>query len=313
MRYRRRDRERNRRILVHGLFHCGRMFAEFMSGSGWDFRYFPDEGVKNLATMANYLRSCDLAYQIGGRLTFGKFLLAARILGREKIVIHWAGSDALTYQSVAAAGRAANWVLQRPHHWGVSPWMVQEVSAMGLPCDLVPLPSARVPDNPSALPSRFAVLVYVPDTRRGDLYGLDRILEVARQLPHVPFELVGLVHGPIADPPANLRVHGRISDLTDVYRRSSVLWRPVRHDGLSHMVLEALGHGRHVLWSYPFPGCVKVTETHDALEQISRFEELHQRGQLRTNWEGVEVIANEYRAEHLKENILARLEQILSS
>src|SRR6266403_1239163 len=47
------------------------------------------------------------------------------------------------------------------------------------------------------------------------------------------------------------------------YKRASVVWRPVRHDGLSFMVLEALGHGRHVLWTYEFPGCVKVDGVSD--------------------------------------------------
>lgn len=305
-------RRKNRNILVHGLFHCGQMFADFMSGDGWNFRYFPDTGIKNLTAMAGHLKSSDLAYQIGGRLTLGKFLFAAKIMDQRKIVVHWVGSDAVDYGKVARERRVTPWVVQKLHHWGVSPWLVQEVAALGVSCDLVHLPSSRVPDSPSPLPSRFSVLVYMPDVRRGDLYGLDRILRVARELPDVPFKLVGLVHGAIADAPGNLSIHGRIPDLTGSYHQASIVWRPARHDGLSHMVLEALGHGRHVLWSYAFPGCIKVSDASDAGEQISRLHDLHQQGRLQLNWEGVEAIRKSYRPEQLKQNILMRLEQILN-
>jgi hypothetical protein len=306
-------RQPNRNILVHGLFHCGRMFADFMSGDGWNFRYFPDEGISNLTKMAGYLKSSDLAYQIGGRLTVGKFLFAARLMEQQKIVVHWVGSDAVDYRPIAAKSEAAPWIVQKLHHWGVSKWMVEEVAALGVPCELVPLPSSRVPDSPSPLPAKFSVLVYVPDIRRGDLYGLDRILQVARELPEVSFELVGLTYGTISDAPKNLRTHGRVADLTSFYQQACVIWRPVRHDGMSHMVLEALGHGRHVLWSYPFPGCEKVSEVTETREHILRFYEQHQRGRLQINWEGVEAIANGYRPEQLKQNILVRLEQILNA
>jgi hypothetical protein len=305
-------RQRNRRVLVHGLFHCGRMFAEFMSGDGWSFRYIPDQGLQNLAAIAAHLKFSDLAYQIGGRITAGKFLHAARLLEQNKIVMHWVGSDAMDYLPLADQGKAEPWVTQLPHHWGVSEWMVREVSRLGLSCELVPLPGARVPKAPSPMPARFSVLVYVPDARRGKLYGLDRILQVASELPTIPFELVGLEDGTIEDPPQNLRIHRRFPELTESYRAASVMWRPTRHDGLSQMVLEALGHGRHVLWTYPFPGCVQVTEASDACEQISRLHQEHHRGRLEANWEGVRTMANQYKPEKIKRDILQRLEQILS-
>jgi hypothetical protein len=223
------------------------------------------------------------------------------------------GSDAMDYRSVAAKNAAKPWVVQNLHHWGVSKWLVQEVRAMGVECELVPLPSSRIPDAPSSLPTSFSVLVYMPDVRRGDLYGLDRILTVARKLSHIPFELIGLTSGKIQDPPPNLRIHSRVADPTEFYEHASAVWRPSRHDGLSHMVLEALGHGRHVLWSYAFPGCAQVFEVDDAIDQITRLHELHQSGRLGINWAGVEAIANGYRPQQLKQSILTRLEHILNS
>ncbi len=301
----------NRLVLVHGLYYCGRMIADWMSGSGCDFRYYPDSGIGNLTAMARELAACDLIYQIGGRRRAGKFLHAARLLGKKKIVMHWIGSDTLEEQQKEAKCGAAAWILQNIHHWAVSNWMVREVEALGVPCDLVPIPSSFVPDQPSPLPSKFSVLVYMPDVRAGDLYGLDRILQVARESPHIPFELVGLVYGTIPDPPPNLKIHGRIPNLQEFYKRASVVWRPVRHDGMSSMVLEALGHGRHVLWSYPFPGCVQVSSAADAREEISRLYIRHHQQDLQVNWAGPRAITEGgYRPQHLKKVILSRLESI---
>jgi hypothetical protein len=302
-----------RRVLVHGLVYFGRMFADLMSGDGWEFRYYPDSGLRNLTSIAVELKACDIVYQIGGRVTQGKFLSAARLLGKKKFVMHWVGSDTLDGQKEVAQGKGEPWVLQQIHHWAESDWMVGEVEALGIPCDLVPLPSARIPEQPLPLPRDFSVLVYMPDVRRGELYGLDRILRVARELPHIPFELVGLMHGQIPDPPSNLKIHGRIPNLQEFYRGASVVWRPVRHDGLSYMVLEALGYGRHVMWSYPFPGCVQTSCESEARNEIVRLYSLHKHKGLHLNCPGVQAIRDGgYLPQRLRKEILSHLEHVLS-
>jgi hypothetical protein len=186
-----------RRVLVHGDVHAGTVFAQLMDGDGWRFRYYPDAGIRNLSQIARELRACDVAYQIGGRVTAGKFLLAAKLMRKRKIVMHWTGSDVLDEQLKGFPSAADPWILENVEHWAVSEWLVREAATLGVTCRLVPLPSPSVPERPSTLPSRFSVLVYMPAVTRGALYGLDRILEVARELPHIPFELVGLLEGTI--------------------------------------------------------------------------------------------------------------------
>jgi hypothetical protein len=302
----------SRRVLVHGDVHAGTVFARLMDGDGWRFRYYPDAGLRNLSQIARELRVCDIAYQIGGRLTPGKFLLAAKLMRKRKIVMHWTGSDVLDEQTKGSPSAADPWILSNVEHWAVSEWLVREVANLGVTCRLVPLPSPSVPERPSALPSRFSVLVYMPAVTRGVLYGLDRILEVAKELPHIPFELVGLLEGKIEDPPPNLRVHGRILNLREFFERATLIWRPVRHDGLSWMVLESLGHGRHVLWSYAFPGCTQVRSAAEARDEIARLYALDQQKLLQINSDGVAAIAEGgYLPKHLRSKIRGRLEEIV--
>jgi len=264
--------------------------------------------------MTSALKRCDLVYQIGGRVTVGKFLRATKLFNRKKIVMHWVGSDAVEQHKEAAEGSADPWIRQAIHHWSDSEWIQREVGALGISSDLIPLPSPRIPDSPIPLPEKFCVLVYVPSVERFALYGLDSILEVARHLPQIQFELVGLRDGPVPDPPANIRFHKRIPHLKDFYSNASVVWRPARHDGLSWMVLESLGYGRHVLWTYPFPGCLLAKSSTDAKQHILRLYELHQQNQLQLNQAGVSFIANgEYRPACFKKRILSRLEIIIES
>lgn len=303
-----------RRVLVHGLVYFGEVFANFMSGEGWEFEYYPDHGAGNLLSMARALARCDLVYQIGGRVTTGKFLRVAKLAGKRRIVMHWVGSDTLDQKAAVAAGKSEPSVINGIHHWADSEWIFNEVAALGVPCDLVPFPSARIPAKPSPLPTEFCVLVYVPSVERAQLYGLDMILEVARQLPHVRFELVGLRDGPILDLPLNISVNARIPELTQFYKQATVVWRSARHDGLSWMVLEALGHGRHVLWTYPFPGCLQASSATEAQALIQRLYRLHQEGKLKMNCEGACFIArSEFQPQRFKANIRSRLEKILES
>jgi hypothetical protein len=307
-------RKTKRRVLVHGLVYFGTIFAELMDADGWEFRYFPDAGAKNLASMARELAQCDLVYQIGGRVSMGRFLRCAHTLRKKKVVMHWVGSDTVEQQAELAEGKSHPWVMQSIRHWAESHWMVREVEILGLDCELIPLPSSRVPAKPSPMPETFSVLVYMPVVSRGELYGLDRILETARALPHVPFELVGLYDGEIENAPRNLRIHGRVPNLAEFYKRASVVWRPVRHDGLSFMVMEAMGHGRHVLWTYPFPGCTQVSSAEDATQRISALHELHLAKNLHINSEAVRAIAEGgYLPSTLRARIHKRLEDILAA
>ena len=300
-----------RRVLVHGLPYFGSGFARVMSGKGWEFTFYPDRGIANLAGLAWALTQCDIAYQIGGRVTAGKFLCAAKLLNKKQIVMHWAGSDVLDERAFVASGKDDPWVVQEIRHWAECDWMVNEVKELGLPCERVPLPSSLIPQQASPLPDTFSVLVHMPSVELGYLYGLDRILQVARNLPQVPFQLVGLKAGRISNPPDNLQINGRVKELREFYQKTSVVWRPVRHDGLSFLVREALGHGRHVLYTYPLDGCVQVSGTNDAQKEILRLFVLHQQGRLELNTVGQRAVLRSYSCDYLKQDILRRLEGML--
>jgi hypothetical protein len=242
----------------------------------------------------------------------GKFLWAARCLNKKKIVILWSGSDVLYAQEQFAAGKTVPWVSGRTH-WAVSPWLAEEVRAVGVPCEYVQASFVQPVKDLAPLPDTFSVLVFVPSQEKANLYGLDRILEVADALRTVKFVLVGWQQGQVLNAPPNLEVHERVREMNPFFERATVVWRPVRHDGLSFMVLEALAHGRHVLYSYPFPGCVHVTDSAAAERELRRLLDLHNSRMLDLNEAGMQVIARDFSAETVRAELCRRWEEIILS
>jgi hypothetical protein len=279
-----------------------------VNGGDWDVPYRSPFHPVGLALRFADLVRCDLAFSWTGNINPGLFLRAARALNKKRVIVLWCGSDVLYALEQLKAGRKDPWVSSRVH-WAVSPWLAEEVRRLGVECEYVQT-SFVSPVVPSPLPDEFSVLTYAPSLKKSKLYGVDHILEVAAKLPSIPFRLVGLEDGSIAGAPGNLKVFGKVY-LDGFFRSSTVLWRPVRHDGLSFMALEALSHGRHVLYSYPFPGCRSVASVEDAVEQITRLRDLHASRELHLNQEGIDVIARDYDKEVVRRRLLHRWEQVI--
>jgi hypothetical protein len=301
------------RVVVHGLPHFCEKLPGLLRNEMWDVRFHAQHSPIGLAALVADLRRCDLAYTWGGRISMGKFLWAARFLGNKKTIILWCGSDVLDAQKGLAHGGIDPWIAERTH-WAVSPTLAEEVRSLGLNCEYVQASFVSPIACPKPLPQKFSVLVFLPTAERTALYGWDRVIDVARELPSVEFKLVGLRD--ITPPPAppNVIVHHWIADLTAMYEQSTVLWRPVRHDaGISFMVLEALSHGRHVLYTYPFPGCFQADGVESSRRQIERFLSLHNAGALRLNQDGIDAVAERYSREAVRSELRTRWEKIIHS
>jgi hypothetical protein len=82
---------------------------------------------------------------------------------------------------------------------------------------------------------------------------------------------------------------------------------------LSFMVLEALAHGRHVIYSCPLPACMHVTTAGEAGKEIQRLLELHNSRQLTMNEAGTQLILRNFAAEGVRGDLLRRWEDIILS
>jgi hypothetical protein len=301
---------RSYRVVVHGLPHFCQKLSGLLECEGWDVRYHSRQTASGLVLLANDLRRCDLAYTWGGRVSLGKFLGAAKYLGKQKLVMLWSGSDVFFGQEETAAGKMNPWIAKKIH-WAVSPWIAEEVRALGLQCDYVQVSFVEPVKEIVPLPAMFSVLVYVPDREKAKLYGWDQIVEVANALRSVEFHVVGLREGEQLEAPPNVKLHGWARDMKPHLERATVLWRPVEHDGLSFMVLEALAQGRHVIYSYPLEGCAQATTALEAQRELKRLLSLHDARTLGINSAGIQSIAQQFTPAKVRGDLLRRWEEII--
>jgi hypothetical protein len=300
------------RVLLHGLVYFCRKFPTFLETPGWEFRHFDPNRLRSHLPATLYLQRCDLAYCWGGRLSMGRFLAVAKLLQKKNVIQFWCGSDTLSARREYDAGRVDPWVAETIH-WAGAPWLADEIRAMGFSCEFVPSTWVQPPELLPPMPKKFSVLAHLPSASRVELYGIDHLFEVARRLPKIDFHVVGILPGETLPAPRNVTVHGRYPSMYPFFQECSVFWRPARHDGLAFVSLEALAHGRHVLWSYPFTGCTLAADARSGYQEIQRLYDLHCRGELSVNQLGAEYIHKNFRPSVIRDGILARWQRIIES
>jgi len=304
---------RRYRVVVHGLRHFCQKLPGLLSDEKWDIRDRSRHTPSQLAGLLADLRNCNLVFTWAARIDVGRFLWIARSLGAPKFVFFWCGSDVLRARKLCAAGKLDPWIA-RQVHWAASPTLTKEVRSMGLECEFVQASFVDIVENPKPLPKEFSVLVFLPRSDAAELYGWDRIVDVAAALPTVRFRLVGLHDGQSLRTPPNVSVQHWTRDLTSAYEESTVLWRPVRHDaGISFMVLEALSHGRHVLYTYPIPAAIQVRDADQARRQLQKLRALHERGALTLNYAGMQTVAQTYTRDAVRRELHRRWEEVICS
>lgn len=312
------------RVVLHGAPQFCEKLQQMLHGDSWDVRYSAARGLRAAASAASALRGCHLLYVRGGQLRKGRFLQLAHTLGVERMIMVWIGTDALA-ASVRSNGRqnghARNhrpphidsWIA-RQTHWAVSPWVADEVRSLGLPCEHVTESFIPLPVSVAPLPREFSVLVFLPNSNPDTLwlYGWDHVLELAHQLPHVRFNLVGLSPDQPIETSPSIRNIGRVADIAPILRDTTVLLRLPRHDGLSWMVQEALAHARHVIYMYPFPACSQAQTVAEARHHLDHLLAAHQSGTLPLNEPGAQFIAREYNPATVRADIHRRWTELLA-
>jgi len=225
---------------------------------GLDARELPALTPKALAGL-------DLLHVFFPPMAWRGFVMA-KLMGLATVA-HWMGSDVL---EVRRGRQRVKLRLALPFvdlHLAVHAPLVDELAGLGIAARHQPNLSEHLVVEGLPWPQEPSVLCYTPPTGR-ELYGVERLLWLARRLPAVKFYSCGAGEPPEGAPP-NWEHLGLLTDMGPAFARTRVLVRPTRRDGLPRMVLEALGYGRRVVWSQPFPH-VAAARTDEELEAAVR-------------------------------------------
>ncbi len=139
-----------------------------------------------------------------------------------------------------------------------------------------------------------------------DFYGGPLFASLAERLPQRRFTVVVPDRRKVSDEeraqfPGNVRVLPELSfeAMQQELASSRCMFRATRHDGLSLLVLEALLHEIHVLWSQPFPHTYHVDPELTAPEELAARVE-HLIAMKEKNTEGKRFVIERYRTDRLQ-------------
>ena len=148
---------------------------------------------------------------------------------------------------------------------------------------------------------------------RFEFYGGDAILDAARRMPDVRFDVVGRTGDPTGSAPANVHWHGWVSDLRPFYAAATVVVRIPRHDGLGATVIEALLNARYVVYTHevPFVRTIATPTGDDLFTALDGFRAEAAAGRLGPNLEGRDYAAATFKEEALVEGLMDHLRSAL--
>ena len=214
-------------------------------------------------------------------------------LARKPVLHHWIGTDVLSFQNGKATTGWRGYINRRAaHRWfkhyvADSSYLADELKGMAISASVVRLLPARIEAEVEPMPHEFTVLSYWPDSRK-EFYGGDIVLQLAKEMPHVKFNITGAL-GAEDEALPNVVYLGFHENIEEIYRESSALIRLPEHDSVSAMVLEMLARGRYVIYNKRIPGCVfakNYEETKKSLQNIMLKKE--------PNTEGANYVKKEY-------------------
>jgi len=306
---------RQLRVLFLGYPNFIYMLAPVLSTKDVQFR--PFEGKKRLAWVLPVIWS-DVCYFIGGRYSNNHILTLCRLLNKP-VVMHWVGTDVIeAIEAFNTQGGLPRKVVGSCIHWVELNWTAKELSSIKISAEIVPLPVMLSTESVSPLPQIFTILAYLPAVRP-TFYGAHHILRLAKEMPDIRFMCVGSKDSPFhftsETLPTNIKLLGRPESLEKVYPASTVLVRVTEHDGLSFMALEALSHGRYLIWSYPLEGAhgALVASDYEAMYgHVQALYEKHVQGSLLPNYEGVEFVRSHYDPARIAKDIRRRFRSLLT-
>lgn len=300
----------SRKVAVIGLPFYAERSARSLRGLGYRATYIPrpTRDPWSWATLGAGVLSADLVYTIGSSIARNS---PADLIGRagKRILMHWVGTDVQAARADHAAGRVSRRLVRNATHWVDAPWLADELASIGIRAECHTLPIETTIGSVIPLPPDFRVMVYLP---AGDhaAYDVESTLAVVAALPDVHFTLIGGRPSPSALP--NVESLGYVTDMPAVYRDNVAMLRLVRHDGLSHSVIEALSFGRYVIWSYPFDGAIHATTTDTAVAAIRDLHARFTARRLGPNEDGAESVTQKFRWCTLQNEIRAGMDQLLS-
>jgi hypothetical protein len=271
-------------VISTGVKFLPERFANILASAGYDTKFYPLD--RRMGYSYVDWNSIDVAWGIGFFFECDQLYDALKSKNPKiRIVNCWVGTDLLnTVSFVRARPKCKKCVLK-----SIDVHVVDDVSFVKELKDWFGVEGAHfVPSIPDPMPLRplpkeFAVGCYIPPHRK-DFYGYPIIVEVARQMPDVPFYIFALDNtDKEKTPPPLPNVHfiGFVQgdERLDWYSRCSANITIPMHGGVSLTLIEFMQMGRRCISNKELPYVYHVEESEmpsgviEKLKEIMKFRE----------------------------------------
>jgi len=235
-------------------------------------------------------------------------VILLKLFGK-RIIVTWIGDDTLfaakrkgyIYSRIGARLIDVNIALTK--------WLAEDLDRLRIgDYAICPLP-IYMDIREYDLPGEFAVSIYLPEARFFKFYGGEICERIIDYFEKVHFIILTKDRNVMKKRP-NTEFLEYTDDMNGVYRKTTVLLRIPKHDGLSNMVLEALSVGRYVIYSYPLEGCIYAKTFDDIKYHLKR---LLKNPRLEPNINGRDFFQKNYNKPLLTQRLIKIYNSVLSS
>lgn len=187
---------------------------------------------------------------------------------KSKINMHWCGSDTLFCLADKSRIEA---LAQKDNICFTVENKLQYNELKGHLKDLTIAPMYAGPMEMQLLEKGNYVLVYTPDRRQ--LYNVDLMFTIAKEMPHINFIFIGKKHE--EDLP-NVKQLGWVDQDTvnNLVSRANIYLRITEHDGFSDLMVKAFLCNTHVITNWDYFGVKTLKRKEDIEDAINYYMEL---------------------------------------
>jgi glycosyltransferase involved in cell wall biosynthesis len=198
------------------------------------------------------LLKCDMIYFVSGTDISKSAFLKLAVFLKKKIIVHWIGTDVLTYTK--RYNETQTVINKDCINLAGSDLLQRELRQIGIESKVVPIVPTDFAFRSLEMPEKHAVLAYIPANRE-EFYNMPLLKKVAKHFSNLDFHIVANSGENDSEKLPNVYYHGYLNaeQMNELYKKCSILFRFPEHDGLSMMLLEALGYGKSVIYRYEFP------------------------------------------------------------
>jgi len=215
-------------------------------------------------------------HKYDGILVFGIYTertMEAIYKSINKINLHWCGSDLIAYQKEWHKKYDLSKKDNIKHFCG-NYEQKEILKSLGIKnVELMPVYAGDISQfEIMDLPEKPGILYYTPG--RFKVYGVDRLWEIAQQLPNITFYLVG-DKGYLNKLLPNMVNLGHVKSqkIRKIMKHINIYLRLTTHDGFPNLIVESLLCGRYVIFNHKI-GLKNISYVHSNEEAIKEIKRL---------------------------------------